>query len=85
MDCQMPEMDGYEATRTIRDRTSPVLDHEVPVIAMTANASPEDRARALGCGMNDFLAKPVDRAVLSGVLAKWLKPQPVQQPRAAVG
>ena len=47
MDCQMPEMDGFEATRIIRDRTSTVLDHEIPVVAMTANAFPEDRARAL--------------------------------------
>jgi len=85
MDCQMPEMDGFEAARTIRDRGSKVLDHDVPVIAMTANAFPEDRARALASGMNDFLAKPVDRAVLAATLAKWLKPESVEQPRAAVG
>ncbi len=85
MDCQMPEMDGFEATRTIRDRNSSVLDHEVPVIAMTANAFPEDRARALACGMNDFLAKPVDRTVLAAMLAKWLRCQPIQETRAAVG
>jgi two-component system sensor histidine kinase/response regulator len=85
MDCQMPEMDGFEATRTIRDRTSTVLDHEVPIIAMTANAFPEDRARALGCGMNDFLAKPVDRPVLASMLEKWLKTGHSEEPRAAVG
>jgi CheY-like chemotaxis protein len=85
MDCQMPEMDGFEATRIIRDRSSPVLDHEIPVIAMTANAFPEDRARALACGMNDFLAKPVDRPVLAGMLDKWLKPASGTEPRAAVG
>jgi signal transduction histidine kinase/CheY-like chemotaxis protein len=85
MDCQMPEMDGFEAARTIRDRNSTVLDHDVPVIAMTANAFPEDRARALASGMNDFLAKPVDRSVLAAMLAKWLKPESVQEPRAAVG
>jgi signal transduction histidine kinase/ActR/RegA family two-component response regulator len=84
MDCQMPEMDGFDATRIIRDRTSAVLDHDVPVIAMTANAFPEDRARALACGMNDFLAKPVDRTVLAAMLAKWLR-TPLQEPRAAVG
>jgi CheY-like chemotaxis protein len=82
MDCQMPEMDGFEATRMIRDETSSVLDHDVPVLAMTANAFPEDRARALACGMNDFLAKPVDRGVLAAALAKWLKPE---QAGAAVG
>jgi signal transduction histidine kinase/ActR/RegA family two-component response regulator len=85
MDCQMPEMDGFEATRIIRDRTSAVLDHEVPVIAMTANAFPEDRARALACGMNDFLSKPVDRSVLASMLAKWLKPAQEKGPRAATG
>jgi signal transduction histidine kinase/CheY-like chemotaxis protein len=85
MDCQMPEMDGFEATRIIRDRSSAVLDHEVPVVAMTANAFPEDRARALACGMNDFLAKPVDRAVLASMLAKWLRPAQKSAPRAAVG
>ncbi|HEY2635733.1 MAG TPA: ATP-binding protein, partial [Steroidobacteraceae bacterium] len=85
MDCQMPEMDGFEATRIIRDRSSPVLDHEIPVIAMTANAFPEDRTRALACGMNDFLAKPVDRPVLASMLEKWLKPASGTEPRAAVG
>ncbi len=76
MDCQMPEMDGFEATRVIRDRSSAVLDHEIPVIAMTAHAFPEDRARALACGMNDFLAKPVDRSVLASMLDKWLTSSP---------
>jgi len=85
MDCQMPEMDGFEATRVIRDRSSTVLDHETPVIAMTANAFPEDRARALACGMNDFLAKPVDRSVLAGMLDKWMKPASETIPRAAAG
>jgi len=85
MDCQMPEMDGFEATRIIRDRSSAVIDHEVPVIAMTANAFPEDRARALACGMNDFLAKPVDRSLLASMLDKWMKPASESAARAAVG
>jgi hypothetical protein len=85
MDCQMPEMDGFEATRIIRDRASAVLDHEVPVIAMTAAAFPEDRARALASGMSDFMTKPVDRSVLAGMLDKWLKREPQQELRAAVG
>ena len=85
MDCQMPEMDGFEATRIIRDPASTVLDHEVPVVAMTANAFPEDRARALACGMNDFLAKPVDRSVLANMLEKWLKPATEKAWRAALG
>jgi signal transduction histidine kinase/ActR/RegA family two-component response regulator len=71
MDCQMPEMDGYEATRHIRDPSSAVLEHDVPVIAMTANAFAEDRDRCLAAGMNDFLSKPVDRSTLQQVLEKW--------------
>ena len=85
MDCQMPEMDGFEATRIIRDRASTVLDHQIPVVAMTANAFPEDRARAIAAGMNDFLAKPVDRSVLADMLEKWRKPAPGIAPRAAAG
>jgi signal transduction histidine kinase/ActR/RegA family two-component response regulator len=85
MDCQMPEMDGFEAARIIRDRNSTVLDHDVPVVAMTANAFPEDRARALAGGMNDFLAKPVDRSVLASMLAKWIKPPAAKEPRSAAG
>lgn len=71
MDCQMPEMDGYLATRHIRDQASAVLDHDIPVIAMTANAFAEDRERCIAAGMNDFLAKPVDRLALAQILEKW--------------
>jgi len=85
MDCQMPEMDGFEATRIIRDRGSSVLDHDIAVVAMTANAFPEDRSRAFASGMNDFLAKPVERTVLAGMLAKWLKTADREVPRAAAG
>jgi CheY-like chemotaxis protein len=85
MDCQMPEMDGFEATRVIRDRASTVLDHEIPVVAMTANAFPEDRARAIAAGMNDFLAKPVDRAVLADIIDRWRKPAPGTGPVAIAG
>ncbi|HZF15695.1 MAG TPA: ATP-binding protein [Steroidobacteraceae bacterium] len=74
MDCQMPEMDGFEATRMIRDPASAVLDHAVPVVAMTANAFEEDRERCLAAGMNDFLAKPVDRRMLADMLSQWLQP-----------
>ncbi len=72
MDCQMPEMDGFETTRVIRDATSPVLDHDVPIVAMTANAFPEDRTRSIASGMNDFLSKPVDQSTLSAMLDKWI-------------
>jgi signal transduction histidine kinase/FixJ family two-component response regulator len=72
MDCQMPEMDGFEATRIIRDRGSRVLDHDVPILAMTANAFAEDRERCLLAGMDDFLVKPVNRHVLATALARAL-------------
>jgi len=68
MDCQMPEMDGFEATRRIRE-SHPA---ELPIVAVTANAMPADRNRCLSGGMNDYLAKPVDLKALAEVLAKWL-------------
>jgi signal transduction histidine kinase/CheY-like chemotaxis protein len=71
MDCQMPEMDGFEATAQIRNRTSLVLDHGIPIVAMTANAFEEDRERCLAAGMNDFLAKPVNRQSLADMIEKW--------------
>jgi signal transduction histidine kinase/CheY-like chemotaxis protein/HPt (histidine-containing phosphotransfer) domain-containing protein len=59
LDVQMPGMDGLEATRIIRDPGSPVLRHDVPIIAVTAHALSDDRARCLAAGMDDYLAKPV--------------------------
>ena len=72
MDVQMPEMDGYEATRHIRDNRSAVLNHEVPIIAMTAHAMQSDRERCLEAGMNDYVPKPVDPQLLVEVLKRWL-------------
>lgn len=62
MDCQMPVMDGFEATRMIRDPASPVLEHKIPIIAMTANAMKGDRQRCLDAGMNYYISKPFDIA-----------------------
>ncbi|MCG8633765.1 MAG: response regulator [Desulfobacterales bacterium] len=73
MDCQMPEMDGYEATRHIRNGDTGVLAPEVPIIAMTANAMDKDREKCLAAGMNDYLAKPVKAKDLSAMLSKWLE------------
>lgn len=69
MDIQMPVMDGYEATRRIRERFSAV---ELPVIAMTANAMAHERQEGMACGMNDYVTKPIDQALLYGVLSSWL-------------
>jgi CheY-like chemotaxis protein len=66
MDCQMPVMDGFEATRHIRQST------EIPIVAMTADAMPADRERCLSEGMDDYLAKPVRMNLLSEVLARWI-------------
>ncbi len=81
MDCEMPEVDGYEATRRIRNAATGVLNPRVPVVAVTANAMPGDREKCLRSGMDDYLAKPVEPAELAQVLAKWIgRPVPVGQP-----
>ncbi|MBU8923253.1 MAG: response regulator [Bacteroidales bacterium] len=72
MDCQMPELDGYEATRRIRDPETTVPNHEVPVIAMTANAMQGDREKCLEAGMDDYIPKPVNPKALAKILRKWL-------------
>ncbi|APW40140.1 hypothetical protein RD110_25460 [Rhodoferax koreense] len=80
MDCQMPVMDGFEATRAIRD--DPRLT-TMPVLAMTANAMAGDRERVLAVGMNDHISKPIDVDEMFNVLARWIKPR--QRQRAALG
>ncbi len=72
MDCQMPDMDGFETTRVIRGHESGVLNRNVPIIAMTAYVMKGDRERCIAAGMNDYLAKPVRQADLANMLAKWL-------------
>jgi len=69
MDMQMPRLDGLEATGRIRESAAGRL---LPIIAMTANAFAEDRARCLAAGMDDFIAKPVEPETLFGVCVKWL-------------
>ncbi|PLY42574.1 multi-sensor hybrid histidine kinase [Janthinobacterium sp. ROICE36] len=81
MDCQMPVMDGYQATRKLRQ--DPRYSN-LPVIAMTANAMVGDKEKCLDAGMNDFIAKPIDVAQLFGTLARWIAPARPQEMTAVV-
>jgi two-component system sensor histidine kinase/response regulator len=73
MDCQMPEMDGFAATRELRKREAADSgNRHLPVVALTANAMDGDRERCLAAGMDDYLSKPLAQAELVSVLAKWL-------------
>jgi CheY-like chemotaxis protein len=78
MDCQMPEMDGYEATRRLR-----AAGCTAAIIAMTANAIKGDRERCLAAGMNDYLSKPIDLKLLGAMLARWAPPAGVDRPSQA--
>ncbi len=72
MDCQMPEIDGFQATRQIRDREK---DGRVPVIAMTANVMRGDRQRCLDAGMDDYISKPIKKEALTTALDRWTQAQ----------
>ncbi|NCC67019.1 MAG: transporter substrate-binding domain-containing protein [Clostridia bacterium] len=72
MDIQMPVMDGYEATRLIRQSANPNA-RDIPIVAMTASAFPEDVTKALSCGMNDFFAKPIDVPVMYKTIDRIIK------------
>lgn len=72
MDCQMPVMDGYEATHKLRRREQQRISHYTPVIALTAYVMEEDRQRALNAGMDEVLNKPIQREQLLKTLAKWV-------------
>ena len=84
MDCQMPVMDGYTATREIRKNLALA---QIPVIAMTANAMAGDRDKVLEAGMCDHIAKPLNVATMFATLAKWIRPaaapNPAPRPAAA--
>lgn len=74
MDCQMPQMDGFEATRQIRAGTSGIIHADTPIIALTANNMEGDQQKCLDAGMNDFIPKPIDRTLLERILLSWLVP-----------
>ena len=72
MDCQMPVMDGYQAARAIRDPNSPVPNHDIPIIAMTANITRSDREQCLESGMDDHVAKPINVKNLAEAIERHL-------------
>jgi signal transduction histidine kinase/DNA-binding response OmpR family regulator len=88
MDCQMPELDGYDATRAIREWEAPRIAAGVAsrlaIVAMTANAMLGDREKCLACGMDDYLSKPIKRDVLLASLVRWLPPAPSLEPMTDV-
>ena len=73
MDCQMPEMDGFEATRCIRNGASGVTNPCIPIIALTASTMQSYRDKCIQAGMNDFIAKPVLKRELAEMLDRWLR------------
>jgi len=75
MDCRMPEMDGYEATRLLRAQEKDLGKNRMPVIALTANAMQGDRELCIEAGMDDYISKPVRKDQIGGMLMKWLPPE----------
>jgi len=73
MDCQMPVLDGYDTTTAIRNGEAGVVNKEIPIIAMTANAMQGDREKCEAVGMNDYISKPINPDILEKVLSQWLE------------
>jgi CheY-like chemotaxis protein/HPt (histidine-containing phosphotransfer) domain-containing protein len=84
MDCQLPDMDGYEATRRIRRPDSAVRNHEVPIIATTAHALAGDREKCLDAGMTDYISKPLRPEALEQAIEQWTGGMPAPMDDAPV-
>ncbi len=82
MDVQMPGMDGLETTQLIRDARTDVRNHQIPIIAVTAHATQEDRERCMDAGMNGYVSKPIKRQALSAVLMHYLPAMSTNLPEA---
>lgn len=82
MDCHMPGLDGYEATRAVRGGNGP--NRDTPIVALSASAFAEDKERALASGMNDFATKPIELELLRKVLVRWAAPRGARRPAEAV-
>lgn len=78
MDCQMPKMDGYEATSQIREYQKRTGTKHTPMVALTANAMEEDEQRCLDAGMDDYLCKPIESESMGRTLKRWLRSMPMQ-------
>ena len=85
MDCQMPEMDGYEAARLIRNPATRVLNPRIPIVAVTAGVMAGGRERCIEAGMDDYLSKPVQPDSLARTLDKWLCRRPQEEAPTAPG
>ena len=83
MDCQMPELDGFETTRLIRSQEPPGA--HLPIIAMTANAMAGDREACLSAGMDDFISKPIIVEELRAKVAHWLPDAKPQDRKSSTG
>ncbi|SMF46969.1 PAS domain S-box-containing protein [Alteromonadaceae bacterium Bs31] len=86
MDCQMPEMDGYEASQKIREGEAGGWCRDIPIVAMTANAMKGDRDKCMAAGMSDYIAKPIDPDLLESKVNEWLgaagaEPEAAQSPK----
>ena len=85
MDCEMPEMDGYEATRRIRKQETLEGNARIPIVALTAHAISGDQAKCVEAGMDDYLRKPIEPRELAEALSKWLPAVPPAAGPAAQG